>query len=255
MTKSINGTFNTYSIMLISVSNREGSNIRLTVIAPSLPQRGFTDSSFLFYHIITRYGVHLFFYLVNAMRFRNNLAPSYLSVLIHIHPFLLSLILFYHQALYPTCQPNHYEVTSLQPICRPDTLFTCLNKKELNRLQTVQNAAARLLTHTQKREHITPVLASLHWLPVHFRINFKILVLTFRALHGQAPPYISDLIIHHVPACTMRSSGQRLLEVPYTHFKTSGDRSVQAVAPILCNALPLSLRCSDSFRKQLKTFS
>ena len=75
------------------------------------------------------------------------------------------------------------------------------------------------------------MLAFLHWLPVHFRINFKMLVLTFRALHGQAPPYISDLIKLHVPARTMRSSGQRLLVIPYIHFKTSGDRSFQAVAP------------------------
>ncbi len=65
-----------------------------------------------------------------------------------------------------------------------NSLFTCLNKKVLERLQTVQNAAARLLTHTRKRAHITSVLASLHWLLVPFRIHFKILVLTFRALHG-----------------------------------------------------------------------
>ena len=138
----------------------------------------------------------------------------------------------------------HAFISSRLDYC--NSLFTCLNKKELNRLQTVQNAAGRLLTHTQKREHITPVLACLHWLPVHFRINFTILVLSFRALHGQGPPYISDLIKLNVPARTMRSSGQRLLGVPYTHLKTSGDRSFQAVAPKLWNALPLSLRCSES---------
>lgn len=78
----------------------------------------------------------------------------------------------------------HAFISSRLDYC--NSVFTCLNKNELDRLQTVQNAAARLLTHTHKRAHITPVLAALNWLPVHFRINFKILVLTFRALHGHA---------------------------------------------------------------------
>ncbi len=51
----------------------------------------------------------------------------------------------------------------------------------------VQNAAARLLTRSSKTTHITSILLSLHWLPIKFRIHFKLLVLTFRALHGQAP--------------------------------------------------------------------
>uniref|UniRef100_A0A669E4F5 Reverse transcriptase domain-containing protein n=1 Tax=Oreochromis niloticus TaxID=8128 RepID=A0A669E4F5_ORENI len=136
-------------------------------------------------------------------------------------------------------------------------LFTCFNKSALSRLQTVQNAAARLLTGTKRRSHITPVLASLHWLPVNFRFHFKILVLTFRALHGQAPQYLSDLLKPHTPSRALRSLDQRLLVVPRTRFKTRGDRAFQTVAPRLWNSLPLSLRCTDSidsFKKQLKTF-
>ncbi|KAF7648774.1 hypothetical protein LDENG_00152180, partial [Lucifuga dentata] len=45
-----------------------------------------------------------------------------------------------------------------------------------DRLQLIQNSAARLLTKTKKREHITPVLATLHWLPVSYRIDFKVLL-------------------------------------------------------------------------------
>ena len=110
--------------------------------------------------------------------------------------------------------------------------------------------------HINKRAHITPVLAALHWLPVQYRIQFKILVITFRALHGQVPSYISDLIQLHTPTRSLRSLGQMLLMVPRTNFKTRGDRSFQAVAPRLWNDLPLSLRCVDSvksFKKQLKT--
>lgn len=74
-----------------------------------------------------------------------------------------------------------------------NSVFTCFNKKALNRLQLVQNSAARLLTGTPRMSHITPVLSTLHWLPVKHRIDFKILVVTFIALHSQAPQYILDL--------------------------------------------------------------
>lgn len=79
----------------------------------------------------------------------------------------------------------HAFVSSRLDFC--NSLFTCLNKKVLARLQSVQTSAARLLTSTSSRAHVTPVLKSLHWLPVVYRVQFKILVLTFRALHGQAP--------------------------------------------------------------------
>lgn len=61
------------------------------------------------------------------------------------------------------------------------------------------------LTGAHKRAHIKPVLASLHWLPVAFRIHFKILTLTFRVLHGQSPPYISDLLQIYNPTLSLRS--------------------------------------------------
>ena len=101
-----------------------------------------------------------------------------------------------------------------------NSVFTCLNKSALNKLQTVQNSAARLLTGAPRRSHITPVLSALHWLPVKFRIDFKILVLTFRALNGQAPQYILDLLKPYSAGRTLRSSGQNLLVVPKTRYKT-----------------------------------
>jgi len=65
----------------------------------------------------------------------------------------------------------------------------------LSRLQSVQNTAARTVTRTRKFEHITPILKKLHWLPVHYRIVYKILLLVYKALNGAAPRHISDLII------------------------------------------------------------
>jgi len=58
----------------------------------------------------------------------------------------------------------------------------------------VQNAAARPLTGTKKYDHVIPILASLHWLLIYFRIQFKILLFVFKALNDQAPLYIRDIL-------------------------------------------------------------
>ncbi|MBN3300411.1 MAF1 polymerase, partial [Amia calva] len=99
---------------------------------------------------------------------------------------------------------------------------------------SVQNAAARILTKTKKHEHITPVLASLHWLPVRYRIDFKVLLLTFKALKGLAPPYLKDLHIEYTP----------------------GGRAFSYRAPKLWNDLSANVRDAPSvlaFKSQLKT--
>ena len=70
----------------------------------------------------------------------------------------------------------------------------------LKKLQLVQNTAARVLTKTRKYDHITPVLKDLHWLPVRERIQYKILLLTWKSLHDLAPPYLKDLLIPYTPA-------------------------------------------------------
>ena len=76
-----------------------------------------------------------------------------------------------------------------------NSLLYGLPKYCIQKLQSVLNAAAHLLTYTSKYDHITPVLAELHWLPVEKRIIFKILLLTYKALHSQAPTYISELLV------------------------------------------------------------
>ena len=69
-----------------------------------------------------------------------------------------------------------------------------LPSSHLAPLQHIQNTAARLITRTRKHEHITPIIRSLHWLPLQQRIKFKILMLTYKAFHKIAPSYISALI-------------------------------------------------------------
>ncbi|XP_071505967.1 uncharacterized protein [Diadema antillarum] len=70
-------------------------------------------------------------------------------------------------------------------------LLASLPLTSIKRLQAVQNAAARLLTGTKKSDHISPEVRELHWLPVQCRVQFKILLLTYRALHNLSPGYVS----------------------------------------------------------------
>ena len=83
-------------------------------------------------------------------------------------------------------------VTSKLDFC--NSLLSGLPAASLKPLVKAQNAAARLITKTRRCDHITPILRELHWLPVAERVQYKTLMLTFRALHGLAPPYLSDLL-------------------------------------------------------------
>ena len=123
-------------------------------------------------------------------------------------------------------------------------------------MQYVQNCAARLLTHTSRREHITPVLFKLHWLPIRQRINFKVLVLTFQAIHATGPSYLTELITVNCPARPLRSSSSISLVQPKPRLVTVGGRAFSHAAPKLWNNLPASVRdadCITAFKSLLKT--
>ncbi len=106
----------------------------------------------------------------------------------------------------------HAFVSSRIDYC--NSVYIGITQGQLSRLQLVQNAAARFLTRTKKRERITPVLVSLHWLPVEFRIEFKVLLMVFKALHGISPKYIAELLIPYQNSRNLRSSNQMILHVP-----------------------------------------
>ena len=92
------------------------------------------------------------------------------------------------------------------------------------RLQGVQNSAARLITRTRKREQITPVLKSLHWLPVVYRSLYKLLMYTYKAFNSTAPVYLEELVIPYHPRLPLRSESGCLLCVPKTRTATYGNR-------------------------------
>jgi exonuclease III len=136
-----------------------------------------------------------------------------------------------------------------------NSLLYGIPEKVMTKLQVIQNNAARIVTCSQKFDHITPILKKLHWLPVKFRIKYKICLMTFKCLHGRAPSYLSEMLSSYVPSRELRSGNQCLLKEKCARLKTVGDRSFQVAAPYLWNRLPYDLRNCEAlepFKKGLK---
>ena len=130
---------------------------------------------------------------------------------------------------------------------------------QISKLQRVQKAAARIALDLSKFCHTTPALRQFHWLPIVKRILFKILLLSFKAIHGLSPPYISELItVKPKSTYGLRSKNSTLLLAPTQKMlPTLGARSFAAAAPALWNKLPADIRNVASlniFNKSIKTF-
>ena len=111
--------------------------------------------------------------------------------------------------------------------------------KELNKLQRVQNRAAKVILNRSKYDSVTECFLQLHWLPIMYRIDYKVILTVYKALHEQAPSYLVDLL------CKVPSSGYRLrsrtennLIVPFAEHKTFADRAFSVRGPKLWNDLP-----------------
>ncbi|XP_062824300.1 uncharacterized protein LOC134295487 [Anolis carolinensis] len=141
-----------------------------------------------------------------------------------------------------------------------NALYIGLPLSVIRKLKLVQNAAARLLAGALMRCHITPILLQLYWLPIEHWIAFKVMVLTFKALHGLGPMYLRDRLTPYQPQRSLRSEDQDPLEVP--SFKTlrltaTRRRAFTSVAPSLWNTLPpevRALRDLSVFHRACKTY-
>ncbi len=103
--------------------------------------------------------------------------------------------------------------------------------------------------------NITPVLRSLHWLPVTFRIDFKVLLLVYKSLNGLGPKYIADMLTEYKPNRPLRSLGLSQLETPRVHTK-QGECAFSYYAARSWNQLPEEIRCAKTlatFKSRLKT--
>uniref|UniRef100_A0A4W6D5N5 Reverse transcriptase domain-containing protein n=1 Tax=Lates calcarifer TaxID=8187 RepID=A0A4W6D5N5_LATCA len=171
-----------------------------------------------------------FFHLRNIARIRSFLSMADAEILVHAF------------------------VSSRLDYC--NVLLSGLPRTSTKSLQMVQNAAARMLTRSRRFDHITPVLASLHWLPVHVRSDFKVLLMTYKILNGLAPSYLSDLLNPYIPSRALRSQSAGLLSVPRVKKKSAGCRAFSYRAPFLWNNLPSDIRQAESveaFKSKLKT--
>ncbi len=157
-----------------------------------------------------------------------------------------------------------------------NALLYNLPKYQIAKLQRIQNMAAKLILRQPKFSHVTPLLIQLHWLPVEQRIQFKLLILTFKGLHNMAPVYISNMFVvkpnrysyrsstsiqdityeNGIVKDDIQSSQVIYLNVPKTHRKTFQDRSLAVAGPVLWNSLPCAIRMEndfENFKKMLKT--
>ena len=129
--------------------------------------------------------------------------------------------------------------------------------KHINFLQCVQNALARVVTY--QRPYASPLsstglLQNFHWLPIEWRVHFKLATLVYKALYTGQPPYLSELLQHYEPIQTLRSSSSSQLSVP-RHNLEFGSCAFRISAPKIWNLLPASIRNSPSiptFRRHLK---
>ena len=114
--------------------------------------------------------------------------------------------------------------------------------------------AARVVSGAKRYGHITPVLKDLHWLTIRKRIEFNILLLTFKCMQGCAPRYLWELLVKQANTRTLKSNTKNVLQIPLTNLKRFGDRTFCAYAQRL--EFPDDIKATDSgqnFKKQLKT--
>jgi len=126
-----------------------------------------------------------------------------------------------------------------------------------DKLQSLQNTAARLVTGARKFDHITPVMWELHCLPVQQRIKFKTAVLVFKCLHGLALAYLSEYCKLTTGRSHLRSANACLLSCS-THTDNLWWQEFAVCGPVVRNSSPVTLRSSEvtkqTFRRQLQTF-
>jgi len=134
-----------------------------------------------------------------------------------------------------------------------------LPASQLSRLQSVLNAATRLIHRSARYEHVTPMLRDLHWLQSPERIDFKLAVLTYRCLHSLVPRYLSDYIqsVADSNRRRLRSSSSSQLVIQCTWLSTVGDRAFPVARCRLWNSLSPDVTSASTlsvFRNRLKTY-
>ena len=138
-------------------------------------------------------------------------------------------------------------------VCKLDycnSLYAGINENHMDELQRIQNAAAKTVLGLYKYDHVGDSLQKLHWLPIRYRINYKILMLTFKCINGIGPQYLSSMLVY------ANSDYFTYLKEPKV-YSVHGERAFSKIAPKLWNSLPLNLKTIPSlqtFKISLKTY-
>ena len=136
-----------------------------------------------------------------------------------------------------------------------NSLLYGITDTDLTKLQYIQNRLARFVTKSPPFTRSVPLLRSLNWLPVKFRILFKISWLTYKMLHGKQPVYLHCMLGRSLPSHSLRSSKGIGLSLPRVKTNT-GARAFQSCTPSLWNKPPLCVGSAISvaaFKNHLKT--
>ena len=136
------------------------------------------------------------------------------------------------------------------------TIYQNIPHKYINKLQKVQNYAARVITQTSKFTHVTPLLKQLNWLNMENFIRYRYATLVFKAMQNQAPTYLTKLLIPYKQNRTLRSQNNNLLTIPNI-ITEIGRRSFSYQAPLIWNSLPPYIKNSNTtqnFKYQIKQY-
>ena len=174
------------------------------------------------------------------------------------------------------CRASHFHLRNIGSIRRYLTPETCatlvhslisskldycnsllieLPETQINRLQRIQNSAARIVSLRPRHEHITPVLENLHWLPVQQRIMFKVVLFVFKCLNGLAPLISRNSSLLKKTRAVVNYDPNGCLQEKKTNNEF-GDRAFSICGPVLWNRLPKCMKeinSLDKFKKELKT--
>ena len=136
-----------------------------------------------------------------------------------------------------------------------NSLLSGFPKHLLDKLQKVQNSAARLVFKARKHEHIKPLLQKLHWLPVVSGIQYKVATLCCNSFSESYPVYLSELLTVYTPSTQLCSiSDTRTFSIPFTKTKTFGQRAFSFTGPTQWNSYDIHHSAStSSFKQALKT--
>ena len=135
-------------------------------------------------------------------------------------------------------------------------IFVGMPLNAIRKLQLAHNAAARVVQKPPPRTHMTPILRQLHWLPVMKRCQFKLLTITFKSLHDDAPEYIQNLVNRYHPRRQLRSVNDTLITPNRNRTVKYGRRLMDTAAASLWNTLPIDIKNAPnivSFKKMFKT--